>query len=366
MKRNFVALLLLIALTFSCGPKREVESINCLEINDLEFCVDSLEIIELSNSEEAFIGDITSCHFYNGRIYILDTYKTYGVKIFFDSGEYIAGTKRGKGPGELIYPYSLSFSQDSLVIHEMYRFVYYDLNGTYLKDKALPAMFYASAMAPLTNGHILAYGSSNVQPNYANDDNWYRYRLYDSDMNTILKKFIITSRDFAPLECDHPISIYDNSILFVSRPENFIYSIVNGDIKVIYQVEFNEYSIDKDDLKGGKFLLTGSIQNGQRFGLLDNLYETGQFIAFSYLRWNGIEFVIYSKKKRLSTPVSQLFNLLGLPKMEIVGTEKERLICAINPEELSEMEISNLIERGLLSDTITRMSNYILVLINFC
>lgn len=96
MKRNFVALLLLIALTFSCGPKREVESINCLEINDLEFCVDSLEIIELSNSEEAFIGGITSCHFYNGRIYILDTYKTYGVKIFLTLGNILQEQKGGK------------------------------------------------------------------------------------------------------------------------------------------------------------------------------------------------------------------------------------------------------------------------------
>lgn len=113
-------------------------------------------------------------------------------------------------------------------------------------------------------------------------------------------------------------------------------------------------------------MLTNAIQNRQRIGLLDNLYETGQFIVFSYLDWNGMEFVIYSKKKRLSMLASQLFNTLGLPKMQIVGTEGERLICAINPEELNEMEISNLIERGFLSDTITRMSNYILVFINIC
>jgi len=351
----------------SCQKQKEPITIKPFENEISAFSVEVQSTIKLSDDPKALIGEITSCLYKDQRIYILDTYSILGVSIFDINGELIYRSKKGKGPGELIYPYSMFFNNDQLVIAENHKLSYYDFLGNYLKRQDLPPGFFARNYEWLKNGNVIVYGASpKMEQNQLEDKlqaTWYRYHLYDSTLSQSINHFIPTPIDYAPLECDKPLSSYNHHVLLLSRPDNFIYTLNNNDIQQKYYVDFGEYTFTKEDISKGKFSLSGQIRNKERQGLLDNLYETRDFIVFSYCGCTGIECVVYSKQNRISCSIHNILKANDLPKMKVVGVYDNSIICAMDPERIDEERLKAFNNLGIIPSEITSESNYVIFII---
>ena len=113
---SIVPILFIVALSISCSPSKEENVINPLQENTTAFICEEISRISLSNDQEALIGTINDIQLYRDKYYILDTYQINGVSIFSQTGDFLFRTKIGKGPGELIFPYSFNLYNDTLMI----------------------------------------------------------------------------------------------------------------------------------------------------------------------------------------------------------------------------------------------------------
>jgi len=168
--------------------------------------------------------------------------------------------------------------------------------------------------------------------------------------------------DYSSLECDNPVSVNKNSVLLLARPFSVIYEYRGGEIMPKYYVDFGELSFTGKDIDKGKFLIVGQILEGERLGLLDNIFELDRFILFSYMNKSGNnEFVIYSKEHQESANWSEVLSFNELPPMIPIGKHADQLICGLIPSELDPELLIFHQMRGLLPLSVGPESNFILV-----
>lgn len=124
--------------------------------------VDSVKYIQLENSDEAIISQISNVSFDDGFIFIHDVI-TASVLIFDDSGKYLTRISRiGKGPGEYIKLNSLMVNTENkeLVVYDTRsrKLIFYDYEGNCLREiHQFSEGAILRDIINLPNGHFLCY-----------------------------------------------------------------------------------------------------------------------------------------------------------------------------------------------------------------
>ena len=101
--------------------------------------------VKLESTEASLIGELSQVETFQGRIYILDTYKTGTLFVFSKTGVLLSKLeKKGNGPGEFIFPHSFKIdSQGYLYVLDrtLNRLLKYKANDlTFIEEVKLPIL----------------------------------------------------------------------------------------------------------------------------------------------------------------------------------------------------------------------------------
>lgn len=106
--------------------------------------VDTIYGVKLETTDESIIGTIDKIRIKNKCIYVLDRYKTHSLRSFDLTGRYLFSVGRhGNGPGEYVEPTDFFVDQNGITVYDQFqtKFLYYDLEGKFLREKSLPFTF---------------------------------------------------------------------------------------------------------------------------------------------------------------------------------------------------------------------------------
>lgn len=370
--KPIVILILLLStcvLFDSCIKEETKEIIKPLENYSDSFHLIPEKITILSDVPNAFIGRVSSIIMKDDKYYILDTYKTNSLLIFSQDGSLIHRSTRGRGPGELIFPFSLFIKDETLFVSDRNLLHSYTTSGKFLSSSTLPKGSIARNYGFLPNGNIITYGSSKPLNYKKQEDSvnqsFYRYHIYEDMTMKEIDYFIETPVELAPLECDKPLADYKDHFLLLSQPENNIYLYDQNGLQVKYVVDFGDYNFTDDDKNSGKEHLTYLIMQKQRLGILDNIFEQEGFILFSYLGWNnGLnEHVIYSKNSKQAANFNDVLRESNMPQMAIVGNSGNSLICCFDPGYFETSELESMVSAGIIKEELAISKNIVIYLI---
>jgi len=353
---------------FSCNSKNNYKQIDVLKANTLGFSLNVKSTIPLSNQRGAIIGKITSIKVYNDLVFVLDAHSNEGVSVFKVSGEFLWRTVVGKGPGELIKPIGFALHENEINIIDRNLIVTFDFEGNYLHSRKLPAGFFLRNFEPIYSDKYLTYGASTRIGTYNREDledvPIYRYHVVDTSFNQEFSSHSETSLELLPFECDNPYSVLEDQIFLIEKLCNYIYKLENQTFTKSYFINFDSYNFLEKDLKGDIFSVLQLVNSKQRFGLLDDLFQTENFLSFSYLDWNGSPIhVLFSKKHTNCTLWSELLLSHDLPFMEPIGNLNDEFMLIINPADLENNDINKLANRGLIPVNTTVESNPIIAIV---
>jgi hypothetical protein len=222
--------------------------------NDSIFAVTELSVVPLETSKESLIKRIMRIRFTNKHIFIQNHFSD--VLMYDRKGNFVRriGSK-GRGPGEYLSAFSFDVQNESIIISDGYRLIFYDFEGRYYKT-------------------IETYKQSKIFADefcYFNDDNYY---LWVSDpvgrVGEITENSTEKFDHFYQIKKGEVVASYiegvttettrqrimntkEGYILSPTRFDNYVYTIKENGISKKYKIDFvnkldiNDYKIGLND-----------------------------------------------------------------------------------------------------------------------
>lgn len=363
LKKNLVELcFFLFLISSSCVKHGHVEKINMCENNVSLFSIALAESIVLdSHDDSCIIGDISKLEYFNGRYFIFDEKYAKSLFIYTDSGNLIHKTKEGHGPGEIstldaFYLDSIAYKKSVLSLHG-YKFVDLDFNGNLLGERKYPGIVIKDLVRYNEHGFLVlsAYPINEDMEkirNGINVDSWY-YLFVDNDFKIISSFFPFPAyADQNAMALRRGMTFHNNEIKCMVPMDDHIYRFDGKGMTPQYQIDFGNLSIDKNDVKKGLDYIDPSIKKGNKAGRFNSLFETDEFILFSYFfgkddhNRTGRLTGIYSKRLKKAAVFNDVLKKSGLPyhitPVACKGNKIIGFIDAVRLEELDKEMISRL------------------------
>lgn len=170
----------------------------------------------------------------SGRIFILD-WRDCVVKVFDQRGVYLkAFGRKGEGPGELNRPSALSMNQDTLMVLEINRISFFNLEGEFQRSVS-PKEVWALRARMNSEGDLFVT-SAVVDP----EDPCYQLQKFDRDMNHIcdISKSPAPNpqKGFNPFMAIAYWTIDDNDNIVYGYPEDYLLQVFNSEGVLIKRI----------------------------------------------------------------------------------------------------------------------------------
>lgn len=124
--------------------------------------VEEIKFIPLETTNKSLLDNIRKIIVTNSNIFIHDDFKDGGIVIFDNYGKFIKRIENGKGPGELLGLYDISFdeNENELIAYQKSFLFFYNRFGEFIRYKKLPLGFHR--FTTIKDGYILkTLGSHN-------------------------------------------------------------------------------------------------------------------------------------------------------------------------------------------------------------
>jgi hypothetical protein len=367
MKSSATLFVLLVGLFFSCSKKSEIITIQPLKPNNSAFTAKVIKSIPLSSQNEAPIGSINKFLIHKDRIFVLDLEQSIGIMIFSETGKFLKKISLGRGPGELIHPNGFNVIDNQLIIVDapgQPYFKYYTLDGEFLFTKTLPLGWIPYSFENYNDKYLLIHGSTDSVIKQ-DTSRVQKYHIINKKLSKCDQSFIETTDGMGHLYEFKPISYYDGKFLLLSRPLNYIYQLDDRTLSKKYFIDFESFNyLEADALQGYRHILS-LFQEGRRIGLLDHIYENQTLVYFTYASFaKGADVpVIFSKSTHQSANFDEVLSNCGLPKVELVQTSGNELICLFNPGNFDDSSLKNYVAAGFIPNGTTIDSNPVVMFI---
>lgn len=368
-------LLTLILLVTGCSQRKDYNEPTVIDVNTqggAKFKAKVHRITDIETSDSSLVGQVTKLIYYKGNIYLFDILHKRTVTCFSNEGDYKYSIPHGKGPGEVISPEDFALHNDKLLINDRGFIKEYDYNsGKYLGDKYLPNLF-IKKITVLDSGNFLSFSFSPKQKDIIKatskdelKNKLVLYKIVNPESQLEVSAFLKGDFDFSLVSPNKPVSEYNNKYLLLNPPASDIYEFDGKELKIKYHIDFGEYSFSNNELDRGIDYYISSIQEQNRYGFIDNINETEDFVLFSFIKDVGKPtFCLYSKKSKQSALFESILKSNNLPNLSPLFTYDNYIICILNPSELSKQELYVLNNNYNLSRSIDIMSNPLIVLLN--
>jgi hypothetical protein len=313
----FIQLLILSFLFLSCDDKQkdvEVININPEKNSNSNIDAEILSVIRLETNDNTLIGKIDKIIYFNDKIYILDVWYSKALFVFNFDGSLHAKTKLGRGPGEVINPFSFSVNKSTNEVmlwdQNLSSMFYYDLNLNYLRNEKYNFNVRDFEQMGKDTFLVMSYKLKN-----SNDKKKLTtYSIYTDNFSIALGHFLPVNMDQETQSTLKPMSNY-SQMLFIKPWDNNIYSFIANEIQVKYKFDFGKYNIDNYDLELSNSERWDKVRSGQRIGSLFNLSESENFITVLAFYNKRVNTFVYSKKQKNAIKLNAISTL---PQCEIL------------------------------------------------
>ena len=340
MKLSFLFLILLFL--FSClsevPNKNKVIKIDILAEPPLSLPKIKIQsIISLETNKESLFGNINLIENFSNRIYILDIYSSKSVMVFSNEGSFINKTKFGKGPQEIINPFSffVDRNEDKTLVYDQAtnNIVSYDLDLNFLSRKKYNGI-------PFLNFAQIDKNKLLVRTHYNYD---YVYTLYTPN-NTPSKKQYIPDYQYSVTQgLFRAISINKRNLL-ISPFDYNVYQLTEDKLESAYYIDFGKYKLTKEDAEKKNAIKASwnLIHKGQRVSSLNGLSESNNYLLFYVIFKNEPIHYVYSFNKEKTHRLNDYFEKGVLPKCKILGSlDNDTFYAIIDPLDLIEFQEKN-------------------------
>jgi hypothetical protein len=213
--------------------------VDLINYNDSRFFT-HCRAVKLEISEKNIISEISQMEMFDERIYILDK-KTASLHVFDNTGHYIQSiSNKGNGPGEYlamnafyIHPQKKTlniFDPLKMAVHQ------YNLDGSFIESVRLEELYFA---------HIKGISFLNDETLFCfTNPTWYKesgYFILNSSDYSLKEKIyqypILVKNQISFNVSQHPYSIVNNEIHFISPFSNVVQSFSDGKTHPVFYIE---------------------------------------------------------------------------------------------------------------------------------
>lgn len=318
MKKTIHLIILVICIT-ACS----VQSTETIKVNpNKNYCnntsVKIKKIIPLETTNISLIGEINNLEFFENRIYILDKRYSKSLHIFNIDGKFVKKTIIGKGPNEYLAPrgFTINKEKKEIVIWDMNqsKFIISDLELNPLKkifsDNLIRDFVYIGEDTILANSFEFSEKNVNHLSEYAIFCDSFQKR-----QNCFLHVDKELEKDwYNRLICKHKKETY-----FAGYWDYNIYQIKNNNITPRFFIDFEQFTIKKNDISLPYSNKIRKVEKGEIVGSLRDLAMSNKYFSFT---------TTYKKRKKVyfyNIMTHQLFDLdpyinkKELPRLSVAG-----------------------------------------------
>lgn len=305
------------------------------------------KIIPLETSDNCLIGWVSKVKYFDNRFIVLNShrFKEPSVLIFDDKGKFIAKTKKGKGPGEVIEPFAITVNrQDSLLIlHDQASKPtrIYDLDLNYINSIKHEYIFMTDLHHINADTFMVYNHTSDFE--YTKGKRVYYNRLYT-------KGFSKTKRFDIPLygkkyatSLKNPVSIFNSEVLFLSPWNYNIFQLIGSEFSVRYTIDFGKFSFSSKELELlSSDELLEKINSGKRVATQGGMIRNNDFMVITtYYKKNPLTFLRSMENNQiycLNDGIEDEF----LPFLDIKGVTDDGFFYAVvEPDEFIKYQESS-------------------------
>lgn len=367
--------LILISIIFSnCNlDQKKGETISIKKNNYRPFNIMIDSIIPLETNNRCILADIGHLEYHNNQFFFWDPIIAKNIYTFDRSGKFLYKLIKGKGPGEYANIKNFALTDSTLVVHNFSKLIYYNLDGNYLYDWIIPKELVFSRYIYFKES-IITYGHSptrNALQNFTGNnfigfvyDNMILYKVYDTDFEIEIDTFLPFRRDYYSLNTESPFCQYDDHVLLISPITNDIYTYDGKDFRIAYSIDFGKKNFKDKEINLGVKNYFDRIGKEEKWGDMDYINETEEFISFGFLRKVGqITFCVVSKSSKKYAFFDDLFEEKNLNDVLVLNTFGNQFMCVVYPEKLGAQRRDLLTKRYSSQNPLTENSNPVIIFV---
>lgn len=319
-----------VLFTMGCSNNKsnvsscEIIKVDLVDKSNHNLSVKIESVIKLETKEDVLIGSIEKVESFDEKVYILDRQYSKTLFVFDLKGNFIAKTKLGKGPAEVINPtvFNIDRQHNKVLLWDqnLSSMFTYDLELNYIKTEKYGVLLRDFTYISKDTAFAMSY---KLDENGANKKVT-TYSSFSGDFSKSYGHFLPVKLDDESQITKKPISTYKR-ILFIKPWDYNIYEYKNNAIRPVYKGDFGRYMFSDEEMATPNHKKWDKVKSGDKLACLFDLNESENFLTFgTYFRKN-IRTIIYSKLDGKSTLLNPLLKNSKLPKCEFYNVS--------NPED---------------------------------
>jgi len=326
----------LVFLLIGCNTSesRRILKLDLQIQNGITPAILDVKLIRLENGDESIIGEIMKVDCFNNNFYVHDLLQSRTLFVFDSAGSFINKTRRGRGPGEVIFPWGFNFDKDSSMVmlwdSDTRTMQYFTPNleslYSYSNEDVILWDF-----EKYKDGNLLTYTHFADINRKDKNRKYFNYFLRNSKGEVIKEYLPIENEKLTHYILISPIWRTEWNTYLISPFDFTIYSYKNEEIKPYMYIDFGSVGLEYEQLRKSDFDYMEFVDKGSLVIAMDYLINNEQFIAFSFYLNHDQKFVIYSKQMDEIYYSDILFTNGILPKCKLHSFREGRFIGVVNP-----------------------------------
>lgn len=262
--------------------------------------IKEVKYIPLETTDNSLISFISMVEIYKNRIYVMDNIIQDKVYIFDIDGKFVKVIgQKGSGPEEYTMLFGMTIDRENnmLITYDNLRrrFMYYTLNGEFLRSVLTPFSFYGEMMVSSEN-YLLSVTNKSNRNTHLKELEEYRIIFTNSLGDVVKGAFKYDDNKNLSTAYSQLYRIGDE-LVFFPQYTNSIYTIHDSIISLRYRIDMsNYYPYDLADVINVRSRKEFDEIKASSTYLLPNMIETYDYLYFCVLNKNDHIYSFYNKK----------------------------------------------------------------------
>jgi hypothetical protein len=314
------------------------------------------KVVPLETTNDFLISQSPEIQIFENVYYVFD-HNQESIILFNSNGKFIRKLgKKGKGPAEYINLNDFQIiNKNKIAILSSRKIIYYDSTFTFLKSIDIKSNDKNVYLFPLRfREYNEKYYLWQCTSGYDQNKDQTKYLMYSWKDGNIIKGFFPITEKVPETQ---RISLSQNRILINTLFEsNIIYAIDNDSLSPSYIIDFGRFTITDKILKTNtrkQIVESGFCYN------IGNVFETNDYLYFTYLQ-NFIPMnVLYSKKTRkiVKGKISGFTFMRGVDKEQLISVNEAVMFKA----DFNRFDISDKLKQTLKSLNVNEFDNPVIL-----
>lgn len=345
-----IAIVIVLLASNACRESELNKSDEEIEINIDEKSRPLLNVsiealIPIETSPDCLIGSVGKFKFFNHRFYIVDHLKGKSFFIFGEDGHLIKKIRRGKGPGEVLEPWTFGINKEdsTILLYDQITdlIINLDTDGRFITSQAHRGL-YLMDFHPINRDTFLIYHVSERSTLNGRVQSL-PYALYTSNFTKIRDLDIFLFGDKIAHGLASPVW-YDGSEVLLTSPWDYnIYQLIGNRTKVRYHLNFGKYNFTPKEIEFlSSYELMDEVQKERKVGIINSIFKTTDFLVFR-AEYGETSLNFFKSLKNGSTYcLNDCIDAGLIPYFKIWGVREDGLFYGlVEPQKLIEFQKSS-------------------------